>query len=276
VLAASDRFEGYAAERSDILGFIHTNRIRNVVFIAADIHGTLINNLTYQPSSLASPQISVRSWEITTGAIAYDAPFGPTVLDLAAGVPSGSGTLLSQFLASLKLPNRTAFDALLTPVQKDQAMTGLVNSQIQPLGYTPLGLEDSGLDFRVEIGGSVATFTYGWTEFEIDSATRALRVTTYGLPSYAANQINDQLLLAQPAVVNRFTVSAEKPALQLRRLATGFRVVWPKSEEGYRLERTVNLGASANWTPVESTVVGDENSAAVTDEAAAFYRLRKP
>ncbi len=276
VLAASDRFEGYAAERSDILGFIHTNRIRNVVFIAADIHGTLINNLTYQPGSPAAPQIPVRSWEITTGAIAYDAPFGPTVLDLAAGVPSGSGTLLSQFLASLKLPNRTAFDALLTPVQKDQAITGLVNSQIQPLGYTPLGLEDSGLDFRVETGGSVATFTYGWTEFEIDSATRALRVTTYGLPSYAANQINDQLLLAQPAVVNRFTVSAEKPALQLRRLATGFRVVWPKSEEGYRLERTVNLGASANWTPVESTVVGDENSAAVTDEAAAFYRLRKP
>ncbi|MEN9600853.1 MAG: hypothetical protein RIS56_459, partial [Verrucomicrobiota bacterium] len=125
-------------------------------------------------------------------------------------------------------------------------------------------------------GGSVATFTYGWTEFEIDSATRALRVTTYGLPSYAANQINDQLLLAQPAVVNRFTVSAEKPALQLRRLATGFRVVWPKSEEGYRLERTVNLGASANWSPVDSTVVGDENSAAVTDEAVAFYRLRKP
>ena len=276
VLAASDRFEGYAAERSDILGFIHTNRIRNVVFIAADIHGTLINNLTYQPGSPAAPQIPVRSWEITTGAIAYDAPFGPTVLDLAAEVPSGSGTLLSQFLASLKLPNRTAFDALLTPVQKDQAITGLVNSQIQPLGYTPLGLEDSGLDFRVETGGSVATFTYGWTEFEIDSATRALRVTTYGLPSYAANQINDQLLLAQPAVVNRFTVSAEKPALQLRRLATGFRVVWPKSEEGYRLERTVNLGASANWSPVDSTVVGDENSAAVTDEAAAFYRLRKP
>ena len=108
------------------------------------------------------------------------------------------------------------------------------------------------------------------------SSTRALRVTTYGLPSYAANQINDQLLLAQPAVVNRFTVSAEKPALQLRRLATGFRVVWPKSEEGYRLERTVNLGASANWSPVDSTVVGDENSAAVIDEAAAFYRLRKP
>ncbi|MEA5545942.1 alkaline phosphatase D family protein, partial [Limnoraphis robusta CCNP1324] len=38
VAAASDRFEGYAAERTEILSFIDDNDISNVVFVAADIH----------------------------------------------------------------------------------------------------------------------------------------------------------------------------------------------------------------------------------------------
>ncbi len=46
--AAADRFEGYAAERTEILRFIDDNRIDNVVFVAADTHGTVTNNLTYQ------------------------------------------------------------------------------------------------------------------------------------------------------------------------------------------------------------------------------------
>jgi phosphodiesterase/alkaline phosphatase D-like protein len=91
VLAASDRFEGYAAERSELLGFIHTNHIRNVVFISADIHGTLINNLTFQAGSPASPQIPLRSCRDHHRGHRVYAPFGPTVLDLAAAVPSGSG-----------------------------------------------------------------------------------------------------------------------------------------------------------------------------------------
>ena len=276
VLAAGDRFEGYAAERSELLGFIHTNRIRNVVFVSADIHGTLVNNLSYQPGTPASPPIPIRAWEISTGAIAYDAPFGPTVLDLAGGVSSGSGTLLSGFLASLKLPNRAAFDALLTPSQKNQALAGLVNTQVQPIGYSPLGLDDSGIEHSVEVGGPAAVFSYGWTEFEIDSVTRALRVTTYGIPPYTSGQMNSNLLLAQPSVVSQFTVSPEKPVLEIRRQASGLRIVWSRAEAGFRLERSATLWNGAVWAPVESSVDGDANVAEVGEGASAYYRLRRP
>jgi len=85
VIAAEDRFEGYARERTELLDFVKTNQISNVVFVSADFHGTLVNNLTYQ-SVPGTPQISLDSFEIVTGAVAYDAPFGPTVIDLAAQV----------------------------------------------------------------------------------------------------------------------------------------------------------------------------------------------
>ena len=86
VIGASDRFEGYAAERTEILKFIEDQQISNVVFVSADIHGTLVNNLTYQLSPL-HPQVATRAFEIVTGSVAFDAPFGPTVLALAAGIP---------------------------------------------------------------------------------------------------------------------------------------------------------------------------------------------
>jgi len=66
------------------------------------------------------------------------------------------------------------------------------------------------------------------------------------------------------------------PSLQVRRSNEGLRVFWPKSEVGYRLERTASLGATADWVAVASIVVGDENASAVIEETAAFYRLRKP
>ncbi|MCL2924771.1 MAG: phytase, partial [Trichodesmium sp. MAG_R04] len=47
-VGASARFEGYAAERTEILQFIDDNNIDNVVFVAAHIDGTIVNNLTYQ------------------------------------------------------------------------------------------------------------------------------------------------------------------------------------------------------------------------------------
>ncbi len=37
VLIAEDRFEGYAAERTQILKFINDQHIDNVVFVTADI-----------------------------------------------------------------------------------------------------------------------------------------------------------------------------------------------------------------------------------------------
>jgi len=40
-----DRWEGYAAEREEILNFIRDNAIDNVVFLATDIHANLVNDV---------------------------------------------------------------------------------------------------------------------------------------------------------------------------------------------------------------------------------------
>nr|HMQ22027.1 phosphodiesterase [Planctomycetota bacterium] len=55
---------------------------QNVVFVSADIHGTLVNNLTYEAAPIA-PRIPVDAFEVVTGAVAYDAPLGPTLVNIA-------------------------------------------------------------------------------------------------------------------------------------------------------------------------------------------------
>lgn len=61
------------------------NQITNVVFVAADVHGTIVNNVTYQ-TAVGQPQQSTSAFEVTTGSVAFDAPFGPT--NRGIGVPS--------------------------------------------------------------------------------------------------------------------------------------------------------------------------------------------
>ncbi len=100
--------------------------------------------------------------------------------------------------------------------QKNTALGALVNGQIQPLGYTPLGLEDSSLTTTTTVGGPVATFTYGWTEFDIAPGGGRLTVSTFGIPAYNQSEIGLPLLLRQPALVQRFTVDAQRPVLSAR------------------------------------------------------------
>ena len=79
---AQDRYEGYAAERTELLSFINQNSIDNVVFVSADVHGTFVNNLTYQETPFG-PQIPTAAFEVTTGPVAANA-FGPDVVNGAA------------------------------------------------------------------------------------------------------------------------------------------------------------------------------------------------
>lgn len=195
---ASDRFEGYAAERSRILAFIDDHDIRNVVFIAADIHGTVVNNLTYQESSDA-PQIPLDAFEVTTGAVAYDAPFGPTVLSFAAGSPFGPLAALLQGVYSIS--GRALQDSLI-------ALVGAV--LFDPFGLDPIGLDNSLINATLKQGGYVATNHYGWTEFEIDADNAELIVTTWGINWYtlAQAQFNPAAIDARrPAIINRFVVA---------------------------------------------------------------------
>jgi phosphodiesterase/alkaline phosphatase D-like protein len=197
VLNASDRYEGYAAERNALLRHIDENNIENVVFVAADVHGTLVNNLTYNNGPF-QPQIQSGAWEISTGSGAYSAPFGPTVAGLAASLNLPGAIPLASYLA---LPAST----------KEAYVQGLVNAQLQGLGYDLLGLQGSSVPFQLLQGTWTATNTFGWTEFDVDAATQRLTVTTWGVPWY-----DEAFLLAnpgvvaslQPQIVQQFTVDA--------------------------------------------------------------------
>jgi alkaline phosphatase D len=182
---AADRFEGYAAERNALLKFVDDNNISNVVFIAADIHGTVVNNLTYQASP-GGAQIALDAFEISTGAVAYSPTLGPSIVGLAeeAGLLSGAQKFVYDHFLEID-PDKDSF-----PEDKDDFVKSLINEQLDPFGYDPLGLNDNldltdGLvDAALIRGDYVAVHHFGWTQFEIDEATHALTVTTYGVRSY--------------------------------------------------------------------------------------------
>lgn len=204
--AAGDRYEGYARERTELLSYIKSEGIDNVVVVTADIHGTLVNNLTYSPDGVN--QVESGAWEISTGAVAFEAPFGPTVVNLAASL-------------GLLTPDQVAYyDSLPNDLAKDQFIKALVNAQVLPLGYSGLGLEGSGIPFTNlmptlpgvgQLDYSLATHSYGWTEFEIDAATGELIVTTWGIPDYSYDELiaNPDLITGlTPQIVSRFSVTA--------------------------------------------------------------------
>lgn len=205
VVFAQDRYEGYASERNALLRFIKDHDIRNVVFVSADFHGTLVNNLKYQEFPFG-PQIGTDAFEIVTGAVAFDAPFGPTVVNLAAQLglltPAEVGFYNS-------LPVRNDGDDI--PNDKDDFLKLLVNRQVASLGYDSLGLNGSTIPARLEVGDYIAVHTYGWTEFQIDQATSGLRVTTYGIQSYTRAEMEadpQSITSREPVVVSEFSVDA--------------------------------------------------------------------
>lgn len=196
-LAAADRYEGYAAERGEILKFIGDNHIDNVVFVTADIHGTVVNNLTYQTAAFG-PQIATSAWEISTGSVAYDAPMGQTVMYAAA---------------QLGLIDMATFGAFMgADVATQNAMfENILSALIAQYGYDPLGLAGSGIPATLLEGGWTAASTYGWSQFDIDPVTHALTVTTYGVPYFNeafAVAHPDLVAAMEPAVVSRFQVAA--------------------------------------------------------------------
>jgi 3-phytase/alkaline phosphatase D len=199
VLIAEDRYEGYAAERTQVLKFINDQHIDNVVFVTADIHGTLVNNLTYN-SGPFQPQVATGAFEISASAAAFEEPFGPTVAGLAAQ------------LGFISPPQKAYYDSLpaFPGLGKDNFIESLVNGQIAPLGYDPVGLTNSPIQVTSSTGGYVATHIYGWTEFQVDRDSKALTVTTYGIPSYTYDQLHANPAAVtglQPAVWQKFEVA---------------------------------------------------------------------
>lgn len=207
-----DAFEGYNAERTELLKFIDTNDIENVVFIAADVHMTAVNNLTYQEVPFGE-QIATNAFEITTGAVAYEEPTGAFLGNiLTAADPS-----LKAFYDSL--PIAPDMDDL--PNDKDDFVKAGINSTLlQPLGYDPLGLDDNlpqaegRIDATLLQGDYYVGHSYSWSEFDIDPNTQKLTVTTWGIDGYTEEELlanPDAIVNQTPRVLSQFEVNPQNP-----------------------------------------------------------------
>ncbi len=190
-IQAADRFEGYAFERTQLIQFIVENGIANVVFIAADIHGTFINNVTYQLDP-EDHQRTTGTFEITTGSVAYATPFGPTVLQY---LPFGG--LISGLYGRQ------------TPARQDRVFLRTANRLLHWFGYSPVGLQETSLEAGLTEGTYLAVNSYGWSEFEIDAQSQRLTVSTYGIPWYDQLDLDNdtaEVLGRVPTVVSQFEV----------------------------------------------------------------------
>jgi myo-inositol-hexaphosphate 3-phosphohydrolase/phosphodiesterase/alkaline phosphatase D-like protein len=195
-----DAFEGYARERTEILQFIEANRIENVVFVAADIHATFVNNLTYQVVP-GGERISTGVFEITTGSVGYDQPFGPVVVDAAKNLGLLSSTQVAFYE---QLPIAPDTDDLVND-KDDFLKAAFQNLAIGPAGYDPIGLDKNlpqsqgRINARLLQGDYVVAHAYSWSEFQIDAVTQKLTVTTWGIDTYR----EDELLANPTAVLER-------------------------------------------------------------------------
>jgi hypothetical protein len=218
IINAEDRFEGYAAERTELLKFIHENQIENVVFIAGDFHGTIVNNLAYQELVTGGTENTVfiestplSAFEIVTGPVAFfDALLGPSTVNLAA-----SAGALSPFLKSLydRLPVAPDTDSIAN--DKDDFLKSLINTQLEVLDYDPIGLNENNADAEGLIdsellqGDYLACHTFGWAEFEITPETQELLVTVYGIDAYSEADLQadpNGVINRSPRVVSQFIV----------------------------------------------------------------------
>jgi len=217
-LGPTDKFEGYAAERNEILAFIDDNGIENVVFVAADIHGTIVNDMTFNDPTTGEVRTS-STWEISTGSVGFQDPLGQSLFAGAAGL----GLLTDQEIAlynSLPIIGETPIPALGGFANKDDFIESVLNDlgfaqfgALAPSPISAIGLDDADhIDATTIIGDYIATHTYGWTEFEIDPITQDLLVTTYGIEPGST---------ADPVIVSQFSVAQVPEPTSLALLGLG-------------------------------------------------------
>jgi phosphodiesterase/alkaline phosphatase D-like protein len=207
----ADSWEGYGWERSRLLRFIDEHDIANVVFVAADLHGTSVNNLTYQNHPLGR-QIATSAFEITTGSVAYHPPFGPRAVEVGAeaGVLTPEQVALYESLPVAPDPDDAIND-------RDDFLKATLNELLARAGFDPVGLDDNleaDGSIRAELlrGDYFAAHTFGWTQFDIDPQTQVLTVTTFGIPGYSPEELAanpDAILARTPEIVSEFTVTPD-------------------------------------------------------------------
>jgi hypothetical protein len=229
-LAGEDRWEGYAAERAYLLGQIMQLGIKDVVFVTADFHGTIVNDVTVPNPVNPQQQLYTGMFEIITGSVAYSAPAGPTFAQLGVS----TGVLNAQ---------QYAYYLTLPPAGQDAFVQNVLDGVVSQYGYSVTGIQDPSIAASFTVGGPVAVHHYGWTEFEVNAQSKALTMTTWGVDWYTPQEAaaDPDAIIARPLTVRqRFTVQSHLTPC-------------PADRDGNRRVDGVDLGVVlAAWGATES------------------------
>ncbi|MBI2877434.1 MAG: alkaline phosphatase D family protein [Candidatus Tectomicrobia bacterium] len=138
-----DRWEGYAAERKEILDFIRTSGMRNVVFITGDLHGNIITDVRRDTFTDATPIAK----EFIAGPIAQvtfadQLAASPDSERTANGLPTPLGPLVLPDCANLStfaygLVEVDSATKRLTVTLKNDAGQAFCSATLLPSGLRP-------------------------------------------------------------------------------------------------------------------------------------------
>ena len=123
-----DRWEGYLAEREEVLQFIERAAIRNVVFLTTDLHGSLIVDVTPVGSVRAIAKEVIAGPIATLGALPTQGISDPALRAFRARVGAPHCLHLDTFSYGLVEVTAEAQPPLLTVTLKDQDGQPLVDS----------------------------------------------------------------------------------------------------------------------------------------------------
>ncbi len=209
-----ERWEGFAAERRDLLNFIQENQIDNVVFVTGDFHGSVVNNVMNQ-QSVDQPVTPTGVFDVMIGPVGIQltVPFLPEPFNQTFAAPFGPATVgfTPASLLAAQGKSQAEYLGLSDRAEKDEYVRDILDYRTETLlGYDPIGLEGSPLDATLLEGQYLAVHTYGWTEFDIAPNTGVLTVTTYGVDPYTEAQLLANpapILNSEPFVVSQFQVN---------------------------------------------------------------------
>ncbi len=122
-----DRWEGYAAERAEILGFIVRSNIKNVVWLSSDTHATLVNDVRL--STFTPPFATTGMKEVVAG------PIAATLY--SESVASMAGRVTVPFLAAF----------LTTPIP--QGGVGLSCAVLDRYAYAKVDVDSAARTIRI-------------------------------------------------------------------------------------------------------------------------------
>lgn len=178
---------GYRAERQDLLSFIATNKITNVVFLSTDDHQDRINELTYQVNSSAQAVVPGNVFEVVAGPIGAGGP--DTITDHTfANIKS----ITDQLVAREKADG-------VDPFGLDRNYPGLHNVARDG---------DPGADALRQPVDFYSPDTFNFATLDLSDDGRTLTVSIKGIDSYLKNTFPQPATTGQPRTILSFQVDA--------------------------------------------------------------------